>query len=52
MTITREALVARKEELQASLEQLKAQHQAISGALADTEFWLSRFDEEPEQKED
>jgi len=53
MEITRERIVARIEELKTQLEQLKSQHLAISGALADSEYWLLQLNaEEPPTKED
>ena len=51
--ISREQLVDRIAELRTNLEQTKAQANAISGALADAEYWLSeldRSDEEPPEK--
>lgn len=45
MPITKEMLVARKEELQLNFEQAKAQITALQGALADVEYWLSKVDE-------
>ena len=41
MPITRDRLVARKDELTTQLEILKQQYNAVMGALADVEFWLA-----------
>ena len=41
MSITRERLEARREELKQQLETLKQQYNAVVGAIADVEFWLT-----------
>ena len=41
MPITRDRLVARKDELTTQLEPLKQQYNAVVGAVADVEYWIT-----------
>ena len=51
MPITRDRLVARKDELTTQLETLKQQYNAVMGALADVEFWLAEDAKPVDEKE-
>lgn len=44
MAITKEKLESRLTEAKQTLEQLKQQFAATSGAIADMEFWLAEWD--------
>jgi hypothetical protein len=49
--MTREQIEARKAELQASLEALKANASATAGAIQDCDYWLAVLDAEAQTKE-
>ena len=49
MPITRDRLEARLAELKQSLEQLKQQFAATTGAIADIDYWLTELDKDNQE---
>lgn len=52
MEISRERLEARREEFRLQLEQIRQQYIAISGVIADIDFWLAEESKLKEAKEE
>ena len=48
MPISRERLQARLVELKPQAEQLKQQYLALTGAIADIEYWIQELDTSPD----